>query len=108
MTSPAPVLAAFTHNACLIEVVQEAVDPTGMSEVPLIDRTTLLTDHGSGYLSRTRAEYLRLAGLRHIVASPYHLQTNGKVERYHRTVREQVKLAVCEIPAPYRGLSAPL
>ena len=33
----------------LIEVVQEAVDKTGMTEVPVADRTSLLSDNGSGY-----------------------------------------------------------
>ena len=83
----------------LIEVVQEAVERTGMCEVPLRDRTALLSDHGPGYLARTFAEYLRLVGIRHVVASPYHPQTNGKVERYHRTVKGQVNLVVHETPS---------
>jgi putative transposase len=57
-------------DTSLIEVVQEAVEKTGLAEVPLRDRTALLLDHGPGYLSRTFAEYLRLVGLRHIVALP--------------------------------------
>jgi transposase InsO family protein len=83
----------------LIEVVQEAVDRTGMYEVPLMDRTALLSDHGPGYLSRTFAEYLRLVGIRHVLASPYHPQTNGKLERYHRTLKGQVNLVVHEAPS---------
>ncbi len=71
----------------LIDVVQQAVDLTGMSDVPVEDRTVLLSDNGPGYLSRQFGEYLRLAGIRHIVASPYHPQTNGKIERYHRTIK---------------------
>jgi hypothetical protein len=51
-----------------IEVVQEAVDLTGMTEVPMVDRAALLTYHGAGYLSRAFVEYLGLVGLRHIVA----------------------------------------
>jgi putative transposase len=82
----------------LIEVVQEAVEKTGLAEVPLRDRTALLSDHGPGYLSRTFAEYLRLVGLRHIVAFPYHPQTNGKIERYHRTLKGQVNLLVYDTP----------
>jgi len=35
-----------------IEVVQDAVDRTGMTEVPVADRTRLLSDNGSGYVSR--------------------------------------------------------
>ena len=36
----------------LIDVVQQAVDITGMSEVPVKDRTSLLSDNGSGYVPR--------------------------------------------------------
>ena len=66
-----------------IEVVQEAVDETGMTEVPVADRTSLLSDNGSGYVSRAFNDYLHLVGIRHILAVPYHPQTNGKLERYH-------------------------
>jgi transposase InsO family protein len=83
----------------LIEVVQEAVEATGMAEVPLRDRTSLLSDNGPGYLSRVFSRYLWLLGIPHIVASPYHPQTNGKLERYHRTLKEQVKLVVYETPS---------
>ena len=61
----------------LIEVVQEAVDKTGMTEVPVADRTSLLSDNGSGYLSRGFRDYLRLVGIKHIRAAPSHPQTNG-------------------------------
>jgi transposase InsO family protein len=66
----------------LIEVVQDAVEKTGMTEVPLSDRTSLLSDNGPGYLAHAFAAYLRLLGIRHIVSAPYHPQTNGKIERY--------------------------
>ena len=78
-------------------LVQEAVERTGMTEVPLHDRTALLSDNGP--LSRVFAGYLRLMGIRHIVAAPYHPQTNGKIERYHRTLKSQVKLLVYEMPS---------
>jgi len=82
----------------LIDVVQKAVDLTGMSDVPVEDRTVLLSDNGPGYLSRQFGEYLRLVGIRHIVASPYHPQTNGKIERYHRTIKGDIKLVPYEMP----------
>ena len=85
--------------ACsLIDVVQQAVDLTGMTDVPVEDRTVLLSDNGSGYLSRQFSEYLRLVGIRHIIASPYHPQTNGKIERYHRTIKGEIKLVPYEMP----------
>jgi len=82
----------------LIDVVQQAVDFTGMTDVPVEDRTVLLSDNGPGYLSRQFNDYLRLVEVRHIIASPYHPQTNGKIERYHRTIKGEIKLVPYEMP----------
>jgi putative transposase len=76
----------------LIDVVQEAVDQTNMTDVPVEDRTTLLSDNGSGYLSRRFNQYLNLVAIKHITATPYHPQTNGKMERYHRTIKGEINL----------------
>jgi transposase InsO family protein len=85
--------------ASLVDVVQEAVDLTGMADVPVEDRTVLLSDNGPGYLSRQFNDYLRVIGIRHIVASPYHPQTNGKIERYHRTIKGELSLVPHEMPS---------
>ena len=71
----------------LIEVVQEAVDRTGMDRVPITDCTRLLSDNGPGYVSRAFRDYLGMVGIKHILAAPFHPQTNGKLERYHQTLR---------------------
>ena len=83
----------------LIEVVQVAVDITGMTEVPLEDRTRLLSDNGSGYVSRAFRDYLSLVGIRHIRAAPYHPQTNGKLERYHQSIKQEVNQVPYEAPS---------
>ncbi len=85
-------------SASLIEVVQDAVDITGMSGVPVEDRTRLLSDNGPGYVSRLFREYLQLVGIRHILASPYHPQTNGKLERYHQTLKRDVNQVPYDLP----------
>jgi putative transposase len=91
----------------LIDVVQQAVDATGMSDVPIEDRTALLSDNGPGYLSRQFGEYLKLVGIRHIIASPYHPQTNGKIERYHRTLRGEVGLVSYDMPSELEAAIRP-
>jgi putative transposase len=83
----------------LIEAVQEAVDATGMTDVPVEDRTRLLSDNGAGYVSRTFRDYLNLVGIGHILAAPYHPQTNGKVERYQQSLKRDVNQLPYELPS---------
>jgi transposase InsO family protein len=82
----------------LIEVVQEAVDATGMTDVPVEHRTRLLSDNGAGYVSRAFRDYLRLVGIGHILAAPYHPQTNGKVERYQQSLKRELNQLPYELP----------
>ena len=82
-----------------IEVVQEAVDRTGMDQVPVTDRTGLLSDNGPGYVSRAFRDYLGMVGIRHILAAPFHPQTNGKLERYHQTLKRDVNQLPYELPS---------
>ena len=53
-------------GSSLEDVVQSAVDFTGMTDVPVEDRTVLLSDNGAGYISHEFNEYLRLVGIKHI------------------------------------------
>ncbi len=51
----------------LFETVQQAVDATGMTDVPVEDRTKLLSYNG---FFRSFRDYLNLIGVRHILAAP--------------------------------------
>ena len=82
-----------------IEVVQDAVDTTSMDQVPVTDRTRLLSDNGPGYVSRAFRDYLGMVGIKHILATPFHPQTNGKLERYHQTIKRDVNQVPYELPA---------
>jgi putative transposase len=84
------------------EVVQQAVEWTGMERVPVEDRSRLLTDHGSGYMARAFEEYLRTLSIRHIYCSPHHPQTNGKLERFHETLKQRLNLLVYTSPGSLR------
>ena len=101
MTYPSwpPCGAAVPAHDSFIEVVQEAVDRTGMDQVPITDRTRLLSDNGPGYVSRAFRDYLGVVGIRHILAAPFHPQTNGKLERYHQTLKRDVNQLPYEMPS---------
>ena len=49
----------------------------------------LITDNGSQFISKDFAEYLKQAGLQHIRTSIAYPQSNGKIERYHRTIHQE-------------------
>ena len=83
----------------LMDVVQRAIDATGMCQIPVKDRTSLLSDNGAGYVSRAFTDYLRLVGIKHILAAPFHPQTNGKIERYHRTLKSEINQVPCDMPS---------
>lgn len=88
------------------EVVQEAVEWTGMEKVPGEDRTRFLSDHGPGFLARALEDYWRTLEIRHVYCSPYHPQTNGKLERFHETLKARLNLVVVTSPEALRAALA--
>lgn len=62
------------------------------------DKPILLTDNGAGFAGKVMAKYLRARGVKHIFGAPYHPQTQGKVERFNRTMKEKVNLWVYATP----------
>jgi len=91
----------MTANS-ISDVVEQAVAFTGLRQVPVEDRTKLLSDHGSGYLARIFEEYLRMLSIRHIYCAPHHPQTNGKIERFHETLKARMNLLVYTSPEELR------
>ena len=52
----------------------------------------LLSDNGSCYIATEFRSYLKLMGIHQINGAPCHPQTQGKIERYHRTIKNVVLL----------------
>jgi len=65
---------------------------TGVDQVKVKHRPRLLSDNGPAHLSGELREYLGDRGMGHTRGAPYHPQTQGKIERYHRTMKNVVKL----------------
>jgi transposase InsO family protein len=47
----------------------------------------IITDNGPQFIARDFKEFIRLSGMTHVKTSPYYPQSNGKLERYHRTIK---------------------
>jgi putative transposase len=55
-------------------------------------RPLLLSDNGSCYISDDLKEYLQNEEILHIRGNVHHPQTQGKIERYHRSMKNVIKL----------------
>jgi transposase InsO family protein len=69
-----------------------ALETTGVTQVKLEHRPRLLSDNGPSFVSGGLQDYLKGHHIQHIRSSPYHPQTQGKIERYHRSMKNIVKL----------------
>ena len=49
--------------------------------------------------TRAFRDYLGMVGIRHILATPFHPQTDGKLERYHQTLKRDVNQLPYELPS---------
>lgn len=47
----------------------------------------VISDNGPQFIARDFKEFIRIAGMTHVRTSPYYPQSNGKVERFHRTIK---------------------
>jgi putative transposase len=74
------------------ETLDEALAITGVDQVKVRHRPRLLSDNGPAYVSEELREYLKDRKMSHTRGRPYHPQTQGKIERYHRTMKNVVKL----------------
>ena len=53
----------------------------------------LLADNGPCYITSSPKQYLcKEYNIRHIHGKPLHPQTQGKIERYHRSMKNVIKL----------------
>ena len=47
----------------------------------------IITDNGPQFVAKDFKQFIRISGMTHVRTSPYYPQSNGKLERYHRTIK---------------------
>jgi transposase InsO family protein len=52
-------------------------------------RPRIISDNGPQFIAKDFKEYIRISGMTHVRTRPYHPQSNGKVERYHKTLKQE-------------------
>lgn len=69
-----------------------ALQASGCDQARIIHKPRLLSDNGPSYVSQELAEYLDANDMAHTRGAPYHPQTQGKIERWHQTLKNRILL----------------
>ena len=75
-----------------------ALAASGLDQVKVRHRPRLLSDNGSSYIAADLAEWLEGQGMTHIRGAPRHPQTQGKIERWHQTLKNRILLEHYYLP----------
>jgi transposase InsO family protein len=72
--------------------LEMALSRTNLERVRVRHHPRLLSDNGPCYVSHELKRYLQQRQIEHIRGAPYHPMTQGKIERYHRSMKNVIKL----------------
>lgn len=75
-------------------VIQAALEKVGAETNPLI-RPRIISDNGPQFIAKDFKEFLRVFGLNHVRTSPYYPQSNGKMERFHGSLKAECIRRTC-------------
>ena len=75
-----------------------ALAASGCDQARIVHKPRLLSDNGSSYVSSDLAEWLDAQKMGHVRGAPYHPQTQGKIERWHQTLKNRLLLENYYLP----------
>ena len=69
-----------------------ALQASGCDGVAVLHKPKLLSDNGPSYIAAELAEWIQANGMSHRRSAPLHPQTQGKIERWHQTLKSRILL----------------
>jgi len=85
------------------DTLKLALDKTGLDNTSIRHRPRLLSDNGPSYVSAELADWLEKRGIEHTRGKPYHPQTQGKIERWHRSLKNKILLENYYLPGELKA-----
>ena len=80
------------------DTIELALQASGCDQAVVRHKPRLLSDNGSCYISGDLAEWLEDKKMDHVRGAPFHPQTQGKIERWHQTMKNRVLLENYYLP----------
>jgi len=81
------------------DTLELALQASGCDQVNVVHKPRLLSDNGASYISGDLANWLDDKSMDHVRGAPYHPQTQGKIERWHQTLKNRILLDNYFFPA---------
>lgn len=75
-------------RAAMTEVDVETVLQRAREKFPHA-KPRVISDNGPQFIARDFKHFIRLCGMQHVRTSPYYPQSNGKIERWHQTLKQE-------------------
>jgi transposase InsO family protein len=85
------------------ETLELALQASGCDQDNVRHRPRLLSDNGASYIAGELADWLDDKGMDHVRGAPYHPQTQGKIERWHQTLKNRILLENYFLPGDLKG-----
>jgi putative transposase len=85
------------------DTLELALQASGCDQVNVYHRPRLLSDNGASYIAAELAEWLDEKGMDHVRGAPYHPQTQGKIERWHQTLKNRILLENYFLPGDLKA-----
>jgi len=81
------------------DTLELALEASGCDQANVLHKPRLLSDNGPSYVAGELAEYLADKNMRHVRGAPFHPQTQGKIERWHQTLKNRILLENYYLPS---------
>ena len=75
-----------------------ALQAAGLDDAPPERRPRLLSDNGPSYVASDLSDWLQDQGMKHTRGKPYHPMTQGKIERWHLSLKSRILLENYYLP----------
>ena len=83
----------------MTETLDLALQASGCDQAHVVHKPRLLSDNGYSYVSGELAEWLGDKKMGHVRGAPYNPQRQGKIERWHQTLKNRILLENYFFPA---------
>ena len=95
-------LCTTMKSGDVTDTLDLALQASGCDRATVVHKPRLLSDNGSSYISSELADWLEDQQMDHARGAPYHPKTQGKIERWHQTLKNRILLENYYLPGDLR------